>query len=337
MAGSPRHDFTWSRNTDTESIYSLVRYTGNKGLSHTDIMGLTAHAFRIIIDREEVEVGSYSFFDWQLRHAEALRNLGYAVRTTGRQNHVSPTPEELETALEMIHASLDAGVPALSWDLFIPEWGVIYGYDDEARMLQCRDVRRDGELPYEKLGRGEVTELYVLTITDTKSVDRRTMLKGALKLALEHAHVQQFREEESAGHSNGLAAFDAWIHAFERRTANPFGNAVNTGKVCDAREFAVQFLRELADNGTELEPEQGQGQGQDDESLRHLARQAAERYAVVAGSLSAMREMFPFPHGGEPGSEAEASRAIALLQEAKAAETEGVALLARMLELLERE
>ncbi|MFK7692795.1 hypothetical protein [Paenibacillus sp. HJGM_3] len=304
-----------------------MQYTDKKDLSRTDIMGLTAHAFRIIVDREEVEVGSYSFFDWQLRHAEALRNLGFTVRTTGKQNHVSPTPEELETALEMIQTSLDAGIPALSWDLFIPEWGVIYGYDDETRMLQCRDVRRDGEMPYEKLGRGEVTELYLLTITDSKPVDRQTMLRGALKLALEHAHIQQFPVEESAGHANGLAAFDAWIHALERRTANPFGNAVNTGKVCDAREFAVQFLQELADNGSEP----------GDEPLRRLARQAAEQYAIVAGILSIMRDMFPFPHGGVPGDEAVATRAIELLTEAKNAETEGVELLAQMLDLLERE
>lgn len=327
MAGSARNDFTWSRNTDTESICSMVQYTGQKGLTPIDVMGFTAHAFRIIIDREEVEVGSYSFFDWQLRHAEALRNLGFAVRTTGRQNHIPPTPEELETALEMIQTSLDAGIPALSWDLFIPEWGLIYGYDDDTRMLQCRDVRRDGELPYEKLGRGEVTELYLLTITDSKPVDRLTMLKGALKLALEHAHVQQFGEDESAGHRNGLAAYDAWIHAFERRTANPFGNAVNTGKVCDAREFAVQFLLEWVETWKKS----------DEEPLRQLALQAAEQYAVVAGNLSMMRDMFPFPHGGEPGDDATAARAISLLKEAKEAETAGVALLGRMLELLEQD
>ncbi|MDF2652604.1 MAG: hypothetical protein K0Q73_8409, partial [Paenibacillus sp.] len=61
---------------------------------------------------------------------------------------------------------------------------------------------------------------------------------------------------------------------------------------------------------------------------------AADQYAIVAGNLSMMRDMFPFPHGGEPGNDAEATRAISLLREAKEAETEGVALLARMLELL---
>ncbi len=50
-----------------------------------------------------------------------------------------------------------------------------------------------------------------------------------------------------------------------------------------------------------------------------------------------MREMFPFPHGGEPGRDAEATRAIELLREAREAETEGVAILVRMLELLEQD
>ncbi|GAA3401131.1 hypothetical protein GCM10020370_08160 [Paenibacillus hodogayensis] len=39
-------------------------------------------------------------------------------------------------------------------------------------------------------------------------------------------------------------------------------------------------------------------------TLRQLARQAAEQYAIVAGNLSIMRDMFPFPHGGVPGDEA---------------------------------
>ncbi|MCC2687054.1 MAG: hypothetical protein K0R75_3953, partial [Paenibacillaceae bacterium] len=75
----------------------------------------------------------------------------------------------------------------------------------------------------------------------------------------------------------------------------------------------------------------------EDEPLRQLACQAAEQYAIVAGNLSTMRDMFPFPHGGEPVNEAEATRAITLLKEAKEAETAGVTLLARMLELLEQE
>ncbi|WP_028612060.1 hypothetical protein [Paenibacillus harenae] len=327
MGKRTRDDFTWSKNTDTSAIHSMIQYTDKAGMSVVDVMGYTAHAFRIIIDREAVEVGSYSAFDWPLHHAEQLQNLGFAVQTAGKPNHIPPTSEELEEALGYIQTSLDKGVPALSWDLFIPEWGVIYGYDDENKVLRCRDVRKDGDLPYEKLGRGEVTEMYVLTITGSYPVDKRSMLKGALKLAVKHAYRQSF-ESEHASHRNGLAAYDAWIEAFTKRTVDPFGNGVNTGKVWDTREFAAQFLLELSQNW--------EGSSPQDDRLRTLALEASEQYAAVAERLGEMRDMFPFPHGGEPNSDAQAGRALTLLGEAKAAETSGITLLERMLEILEQ-
>ncbi|GJM69656.1 hypothetical protein HMSSN036_18720 [Paenibacillus macerans] len=132
---------------------------------------------------------------------------------------------------------------------------------------------------------------------------------------------------ERGNYRNGLAAYDAWIEAFTKRTVDPFGNGVNTGKVWDTREFAAQFLLELSRNW--------EGSSLQDGRLRTLAGEAAERYAAVAERLGEMRDMFPFPHGGEPNADAQAERALTLLREAKAAETSGVTLLERMLELLE--
>jgi hypothetical protein len=321
-----RTDFTWSHNTDTSALHSILQYTDKAGMSLVDVMGYTGHAFRIIIDREAVEVGSYSFFDWKLRHGEALHNLGFTVQTSGKQTNIPPTPEELEEGIRLVQDTIDRGVPALGWDLFIPEWGVIYGYDDEKRIFQCRDIRKDGELPYEKLGRGEVTELYVLAVTGSRPVDRRSMLKGALQLAVNHAR-DTYVELEPSNHRNGLAAYDAWIEAFTNRSVDPFGNGVNTGKVCDAREFAEQFLQELSTSWP--------GDGHNDGQIRALAKEAADHYSIVAERLGQMRSMFPFPQGGEPNQDAQAERALELLREAKAEETLGVMLLERMLGILE--
>ncbi|WP_091217533.1 hypothetical protein [Paenibacillus sp. BC26] len=319
-------DCSWSHNTDTAALHSIVQYTELAGMTLVEVMGYTAHAFKIIIDREVVEVGSYSNFDWKQHHEAALNNLGFSVQYAGKQTNNPPTPEELEEGIELVQQAIDRGIPALSWDLFIPEWGVIYGYDDNRRVFQCRDVRQDGELPYEKLGRGEVTELYVLGIKGYQPVDRRTMLKGALELALQHAKVPQ-RELEKGSHRNGIAAYDAWITAFTNRTVEAFGNSVNTVKVWDAREFAVKFLEDVVANWPNEKD-------WDSSQLRQLASEAAAHYRIVADRLGALVSLFPFPQGGEPNQEAVASRSIQLLQDAKAAEIQGVRVLEQMLESL---
>jgi len=328
MIKGTREDYSYSHNTDTSAIHSIVQYTDKAGMTLTETMGYTAHAFRIIIDKNEVEVGSYSFFDWKLHHAAVMRNLGFAVRTAGQQTNTPPTPDELEEGISLLHDSLDRGIPALGWDLFIPEWGIIYGYDDDRRVLRCRDIQMDGDLPYEKLGRGEVTELYVLTVAESQPVDRLSMLEGALRLAVSHARTP-YAELVEGSHRNGLAAFDAWIEAFGNRTVDPFGNSVNAGKVADAREFAARFLRELSEQGGAY-----LGEAERDARVRQIALEAAGQYGIVAERLAELRAMFPFPQGGEPNEDAQAARAIELLRDAKAAEEQGVGQLERLLDAL---
>ncbi|MDQ0914741.1 hypothetical protein [Paenibacillus sp. V4I5] len=319
-------ELTWSHNSDTTAIHSILQYTDRVGLTLIEVMGYTAHAFRMIIDRQEVEVGSYSFFDWKSNHAAAFSNLGLTVKSTGQQTNEPPTPEEWEEGLHFIQESIDKGVPALSWDLFIPEWGVIYGYDDDKKLLRCRDVRKDGELPYEKLGRGEVTELYVMTVTGSRPVDRKTMLSGALRMAVDHARNQAFPSQNS--HRNGLAAYDAWTEAFTNRSVNAFGNCVNAGKISDSREFASAFLAHIV-SGWE-------GNSLADQELRAAAQEASYHYGKVADRLCEVFTMFPFPRGGEPNVDEQANQALTLLREAKSEEEQGVRILERMLELLEQ-
>jgi|GEM_PF-528027 len=321
-----RTDYTYSANTDTSVIYGLIQYTNRKHLSLVEVAGYSAHAFRLIIHEETVDVGSYSSFAWPEHHIRELGSMGYRASVRGGPTLQPPTPEEQQQGLAMIQDSLDRGIPVMAWDLFTPEFGLIYGYNDETRTLRCRDVRLDGELPYTNLGRGQIGEMYLLTITDTFEPDRVEMLQGAVRMALEHAH-DQLVENVNNDNRNGLAGYDAWIRAFETRKINPFGNAVNTDKVCDAREFAAEFLRQTA--------VRWQGKHRDDQTIRHLLEEAASHYDVVAGQLSELRAMFPCPDGGTPNDEEQAAAAIRLLQAAKEAEKQGLGVLKALLEKLE--
>lgn len=321
------HHFTHTNVTDTGSMYSILQYTARKDLSLVEVAGYTANAFRIIIDRERVNVAGYSAFEWPLHHREQFANLGFQSRYEGGPTEIPPTPEELERALALVQSSLDRGVPVLAWDLFVPEFGVIYGYNDDTRMLRCRDITKDGELPYEKLGRGQVHELYVMAVTETLPIDKRSMLKGALELAIRHAREQGYKREDSP-YRNGLAGYDAWMEAFGKRNVDVYGNALHGVYVYDQRLFAAEFLKRIA--------AEWEGDTAADGKLRSVARQAAAHYEQVADRLAAFVVRFPFPKGGDPNDREQADAATALLAEAKAAEAQGVERLEEMLELLSR-
>mgnify|MGYP001362355374 CR=1 FL=1 len=321
------HRFTHTNVTDIGSMYSILQYTERKDLSLVEVAGYTANAFRIIIDRERVNVAGYSAYEWPLHHKEQFANLGFRTRYEGGPTEIPPTPEELERALEMVQESLDRGVPVLAWDLFVPEFGVIYGYDDASRTLRCRDITKDGELPYEKLGRGQVHELYAMAITGHDPVSKRDMLKGALELAVRHAHSQGYKRENSQ-FRNGLAGYDAWIEAMSCRNVDVYGNALHALYVYDQRLFATEFLKRIAD--------EWDGDSAGDEQLRSLASQAGGRYDAVADELAELTLRFPFPTGGNPNDPEQAEAAIANLTTARAAEEQGVAKLEEMLKLLQK-
>lgn len=322
-------NYTNTHVTDIGSIYSILQYTERKDLSLVEVYGYTANAFRIMIDPEEVNIAGYSSYEWPYHHQEQFANLGVQTRYAGGPTDIPPTPEELQRALELIHWSLDRGIPVLAWDLFLPEFGIIYGYNDETRTLRCRDVMKDGELPYEKLGRGQVSELYVMAITEISPVYKKTMLRGALRMAVQHAREIRFKREHSR-FRNGLAGYDAWIEAFGKRKIDVHGNTLHGFYLFDQRVYAAEFLKRVAEelkNGFAA-----------DRQLGLLAGQAAVHYDKVAGYFwEFTSRLFPFPKGGRPNDPEQAAAAIHILSKARAEEEQGVELLELMLRILEEQ
>ncbi|MDF2720624.1 MAG: hypothetical protein K0Q59_299 [Paenibacillus sp.] len=225
----------------------------------------------------------------------------------------------------MVQRSVDQGIPAIAWDLFVPEFGVIFGYDDEKLEFHAKDVTKEGTLPYQKLGRGQVGELFVLTLNEFAEMDKKAALTGALELITHHARVRYHRHPKPP-YQNGLAGYDAWIGAFRRGAVDMFGNAYNAALVCDARAHAAAFLRHVQLRWNGDSPEE--------RGIARLAGEAAEHYQAVFDALVLLPPLYPFPQGGNPNIAANAAYSIDVLERAKAAEERGVEVLERLLVVL---
>lgn len=317
-------DHTWTQAA--EAMYGVVTYTEKKHLTLVDVMGYTGHAFRININGQTADVAGPTAFDWEAVLSKGMKNLGFKTGASSRIAGQSPTPEQLTEAIGMIQDSIDNGLPVIAWDLFIPEFGLIYGYDDERRIFKAKDVTKDGELPYEKLGKGEVGELFVLPVTGLVDTDKYEALQGALEMIITHARNKPEGTFECEGYESGLAGYDAWMNVFRKRTADPFGNAYNVQHVSCARDFAWKFLYTLA--------AEWEGDAEADKRIRELALTAAGHYGQAAEALHPLADMFPFPAGGEPNKDEHAEFAIRQLEKAKTAEEQGVAQLEEMVRLL---
>ncbi|KRF10224.1 hypothetical protein ASG89_01425 [Paenibacillus sp. Soil766] len=317
-------DWTKTMTSAASAIYGSVSYTDKKNLSLIDVMGLTGHAFRLNIDPTEVNVAGPTSFPGGYILRRNLCNLGYTSNMGEASTPVSP--DKLEQTIALIQRSVEKGFPAIAFDLFIPEFGLIYGYDDETQMLNAKDVSQEGTISYADFGRPKIPVLFLVTIEDSLPHSKYEMLRMALDMIVDHARGREWTYNFKDRYAQGLKGYDAWIQVMENRTADEFGNAYNIAVAADAREFAVQFLREMSIKWD--------GSNVVERTVRSKAAEAATHYESVAEALSGLREMFPFPEGGKPKDTIIANTAIELLISAREAETKGVEVLEKLLHFM---
>lgn len=313
---------TWTQAA--QAINGLLQYNGLKDrFTLVDVMGYTGHAFRINIHRETVDAAGPTMFGPDEVVGDGLRIFGIQNRSLFYRTPA--TPEQLEHFINTLQESIDRGWPVVGWDLFVPEYGLIYGYDHEEQLLHARDVEKDGTIAYSRLNDRRYGSLVAITVTNVEPVEPLSMLRQALAFAVRFTRGAAQQPDSPFRH--GLEGYDAWIEAFTGRRINIPGQAYNLAVVADAREFAVKFLRSL--------PEKWPGETPLERDIRSLAGQATTHYADVAAALGQMRLRFPFPQGGEPNDPGEAEAAVALLREARAAEEKGVQVLEQFLDRIQ--
>jgi hypothetical protein len=224
------------------AVYAVLPYAGReRQYNLSDVIGLTAQAFRLTIEEESIDATGPTMYFWESKLYDGLRNLGLESEHSG-DGGAPPTPFMLNKGIAHIRRSIARGMPAIAWDLAAPEFGVIYGYDDEKQLLHAEDARGKKQIPYDRFGRGISGGLFVLSIMEQKPIDEWEAVRNALDMAIRHA----YGELTFVGYVCGLAAYDCWREAFRKRRVDPIGNAYTLEIVTEARAYAADFLNGLA-------------------------------------------------------------------------------------------
>jgi hypothetical protein len=282
------------------------------------LFGGTGHAFIINVHETVCPSGPTAWMTEML--GRLGRNLGYNVDCVFGMKAEPGFGEKQQHAWEFVNQAIDNGVPCYGWELDIPEFYVVFGYDDgDGGTVPgyyysgpgCDGGK--GPKAWREYGDTEIgiVEMYSVTPGE-RAADVKTV-KEALAFALEHAEnpAQWIFPKYRAG----LAGYDNWITAVESGTADGFGMAYNAAVWNECRGFAVLFLKEAKVRLGE------QAAAVFDEAIRH--------YEVVARNLQTVADTFPF-HGMEPEHIKDPDRlkvALESLRAARAAEASGLAVL----------
>ena len=290
-------------------------------LSDAWLYGGTGHAFVINLHQQVCPSGPTAWRTMKLFELGA--NLGYRIEGVLGFKGQDDFSEVQKRAWDHARQAIDQGLPCYGWELDIPEFYVVHGYDDVGYYYSgpgCTEGK--GPKPWQELGDTGIGVLELHSVQPGEVADDATTVKQALSFALEHAASP--KEWIFEGYKAGPAGFDNWIGALQAGVASDMGTRYNAGVWLECRKNAVGFLEEAKGRLA------GWADALFDDALAH--------YRVVAESLGKVAEVYPWTFEASDEDvlpvDDRSRAAIQVLQAARDAESAGLRALDKIVQAL---
>ena len=286
------------------------------------LFGGTGHAFVINLHEGVCPSGPTAWNTGMI--SELGKNLGYTIEGVCGHKDQDGFAGLQEQGWAHVRQSIDQGYPCYGWELEIPEFYVIYGYDDAGYYYSgpgCDEGK--GPKPWQQVGDTGIGVLELYSVSPGEVADDATTVKGALSAALKMAGNPE--EWVFDGYRAGLEGFDNWIHALQAGKASDMGTRYNAGVWLECRKNAVGFLEEAKMRLP------GRVEGVFDGAIAH--------YKGVAEGLGKVTELYPWTFEASDEDvlpvDEKSRAAVEALQAAKTAEVAGLQALSRIVQALE--
>jgi hypothetical protein len=241
------------------------------------LYGGTGHAFIINIHELVCPSGPTA---WVTGRMSVLgRNLGYVPESCYATADSGDKDKARLRAWNTIRRAIDDDCPCYGWELIIPEYYVIYGYDEDG--YYCRGPLHEagyGPVRWQDLGRSAIGVIEMVHVQEGEATVPEQVVSEAITFALQHG--QNPAKWILPHYRAGLEGFDLWIEAVEEGRALQNGMAYNAAVWAECREMAVAFLQEAAQRM--------------DSSLVAPCKEAERYYRMVAVQLGEVKANHPF-------------------------------------------
>lgn len=235
----------------THMLASSLNHAGCP-LSHEYITGASGFAFRIWVETKTQCPSAMSVFDFDLLK-KGVELAGYDCVHVSRLWHEEAVEaERREKAHRAIIKAVNEGIAPVVWDVGIPEWGVIVGYDEEAQTYDTISAAGERDrMAYAQLGRREIPILSVAIPAGRRKREPIELARDTLRTAVDHAHGREWTERPA--YESGLAAYPAWAELVRSVDQTGFPSKYYVCTYASLRRSAAAYLSELSEYDTSLQ------------------------------------------------------------------------------------
>jgi hypothetical protein len=303
-------------------IHGCLKYLGiDPGFSW--LYGGTGHAFLINMSKDgSCPSGPTA---WKTNRFYQLGgNLGYSINGLFADNRQTGWQEKQAEAWDLARKALDKDLPVVGWELAIPEFYLVNGYDEVGYYYDGPGANLGASpKPWNDLGNTGIGMLEIFSVEPAEKAGDRQTIREALAFAL--AFNEGSPEWVLPDYRSGLEAYQVWIDAVSTGRAALMGHAYNAAVWEECRRNALTFLQEAKKRLK-------------DPNLDAPFSRAIQAYQDVARNLKDLSELYPFfennreePLGDNPRSQ----KAAGHLTSAMKAEENGLRSLKDLLQALQ--
>lgn len=226
----------------TDALYAILTAAGLYEGPKYMISALSGMAFIFTVHERLLHLSVTAYGQWGTVHKRAADSLGiYTVSDGGRTRHPTFLRYQ-QDAVQWIKESLDKGIGVVYW---IPEFGVIYGYDDEDRVFYVQDggSNENRLVLYDNLGLNFTPFWHAQAFGDSVEIHPEQRVLEALRMAIDDWNTSYpVPPDESI--ASGRMAYSYLIRALMQGDYDEAGAVYILESYQQSRHEIMLFLKE---------------------------------------------------------------------------------------------
>lgn len=232
-----------------DSLFAILTASGLFDGPKYMLSGLTGMAFKFTVHKQLLPMSVTAYGQWGIEHWPAVDNLGIITISDGGFTRHPTFQSYRYDAIEWVKESLNQGMGVIYW---LPEFGVIRGYDDEDAVFFIQDgtSSEDRIVLYDNFGLNTTPFWDIQLIGDKVEVPVQDMILESIRLAVEDWDTP-YKTLPSTDIASGRLAYDFLSNGLE------CGNYDETGAVyiLESYMYSRNEIKNYLRDATEIWPD----------------------------------------------------------------------------------